>query len=224
MVWIAPALLSANFARLGEALEIVKSAGASMVHIDVMDGHFTPDVSVGQPVIARLRQATDLVLDVRLAIECPERFAGDFVKAGADRIAVHPESTPRWHSVVELIRTHRAKAGVALNPTTPVDSVADALADVDFLTILSADLGVDDRFIPWSIAKVRRAAQLRGERRLDFSIQVEGGVGFENFEELIRAGVDILVAGSAIFHSENPKARLREMIRLASEVRQTSRV
>lgn len=195
-----------------------------MVHIDVMDGHFTPDVSVGQPVIARLRQATDLILDVRLAIELPERFADEFIKAGADRVSVHPESTPRWHSVLESIRARRAKAGMALNTTTPVDSVADALADADFLTILSADQGVDDRFIPWATTKVRRAAQLREDRRLDFAIQVEGGVSFENLEELIRAGADILVAGSAIFHNENPKARLREMIRLASEVCQKSRV
>jgi len=194
-----------------------------MVHVDVTDGHFTPDVSVGQPVIARLRQATDLVLDLRLAVERPERFADEFIKLGADRVSVHPESTPHWYSVLESIRARRTKAGVALNPETPVDSVVDALGDVDFLTILSAELGVDDRFIPWATAKVRQAAQLREDRRLDFAIQVEGGVGFENIEALIRAGADILVAGSAIFHSENPKARLQEMIRLASEARQTSR-
>lgn len=195
-----------------------------MVHVDVTDGHFTPDVSVGQPVIARLRQATDLVLDLRLAIERPERFADEFIKAGADRVSVHPESTPHWYSVLESIRARRTEAGVALNPTTPVDSVADALGGVDFLTILSSDLGVDDRFIPWTTAKVRQAVQLRKDRRLELAIQVEGGVGFEHVEELIHAGADILVAGSAIFHSENSKARLREMIRLASEARQASRV
>lgn len=194
-----------------------------MVHIDVTDGHFTPDVSVGQPVLARLRQATDLVLDVRLAIERPERFADDFLKAGADRVSIHVESTPHWHSTLESVRARRAKAGVALNPETPVDSIEDALGDLDFLTILSADLGADDRFIPWAAAKVRQAARLREDRRLGFAIQVEGGIGFENVEELIRSGADILVAGSAIFHSENPKARLQEMIRLASEVRQPSR-
>ncbi|HKS96987.1 MAG TPA: ribulose-phosphate 3-epimerase [Terriglobia bacterium] len=223
MVWIAPALLSANFARLGEALEIAKSAGATMVHIDVTDGHFTPDVSVGQPVLARLRQATDLVLDVRLAIERPERFADDFLKAGADRVSIHVESTRHWHSTLESVRARRAKAGVALNPETPVDLIEDALGDLDFLTILSADLGADGRFIPWAAAKVRQAARLREDRRLGFAIQVEGGIGLESVEELIRSGADILVAGSAIFHSENPKARLQEMIRLASEVRQTSR-
>ena len=196
-----------------------------MLHVDVMDGHFTPDLTVGQPVIAGLRRATDLVLDVRLAIERPERFIAEFVKAGADRVSVHPESTPDLHLALELIRRPGAKPGVALNPLTPLSSVADALGEVDFLTLVTAGSGVDeDVFLPRSVARVGAAARMRDERRLQFAIQVEGGVGFENLEELIRAGADILVAGSAIFHSDNPETRLADMIRLASEVRQTSRV
>jgi ribulose-phosphate 3-epimerase len=222
---VAPALLSADFARLGEALGIIKSAGASMVHVDVMDGHFTPDLSVGQPVIASLRRATDLVLDVRLAIERPERFVAEFTKAGADRVAVHPESTTDLHRTLDLVRGQGSKAGVALNLGTPLSSVRDVLEEIDFLTILAAESGLRERpFVPRSVAKVRNAARMRDERRLEFAIQVEGGVGFDNLEELIRAGADILVAGSAIFHSDNPKTRLIEMIRLASEMRQTSRV
>ena len=224
MALVAPALLSADFARLGEALGIIKAAGASMVHVDVMDGHFTPDLTVGQPVIRSLRRATDLALDVRLAIERPERYVGEFIEAGADRIAIHPESTSRLGLVLQLIRARRTKAGVALNAATPLESVTEVLGDVDFVTILSAHSGVDDLFVPRSAGKISSCSQIRANRRLDFAIQVEGGVGFDNIEELIQAGADILVTGSAIFDSGNPKDRLTQMIRLASEMRQTSRV
>lgn len=225
MALIAPSLLAADFARLAEALEIIKAAGASMIHVDVMDGHFAPDITVGQPVIASLRKATDLALDVHLLVERPERYAAQFVDAGADRLAVHAEATPHLPRVLELIRTRGAKAGAALNPATPVESLGDVLGEVDFLTILAADPGIQEgAFIPWSMEKVRAAARAREERRLQFAIQVEGAVGFDNLEELVRAGADILVAGSAIFHNDDPKARLGEMIRRASEARQVSRI
>jgi len=224
MALVAPALLSADFARLSEALEMIKAAGASMVHVDVMDGHFAPDVTVGQPVIQSLRRATDLVLDLRLAIERPERYAGEFIAAGADRIAIHPEST--WHlcRVLELIRARGAKAGIALNTATSIESVTEVLGDVDFVTILSAHLGGDDTFLPRAVDKISSCSRMRADRRLEFAIQAEGGIGFDNLEELIRAGADILVAGSVIFHNDDPRARLAEMIRLASELHQTSRV
>ena len=224
MALVAPALLSADFARLGEALGIIKAAGASMVHVDVMDGHFTPDLTVGQPVIRSLRRATDLVLDVRLAIERPERYVDEFIEAGADRIAIHPESTTHLGRVLQFVRARRAKAGVALSTATPVEFVTEVLGDVDFVTILGAHLGVNDLFVRRSAEKISSCSQVRAGRRLDFAIQVEGGVGFDNIEELIQAGADILVAGSAIFDSGNPKDRLAQMIRLASEIRQTSRV
>lgn len=225
MALIAPSLLAADFARLGEALEIIKAAGASMAHIDVMDGHLVPEITVGQPVVASLRRATDLVLDVHLLIERPERFAAEFVEAGADRVSVHPEATPDLGRALSIIRKRGAKAGVALNPATPVESVADILEEIDFLTILAADPGNgEETFVPRAMAKVSNALRARENRRLDFSIQVEGGVDFQNFEEFVRAGADILVVGSAIFSNDNPKARLAEMIRLASGVRQTSKV
>ncbi len=225
MALVAPSLLSADFARLGEALELIKAAGASMVHVDVMDGHFTPDLTVGQPVIARLRKATDLVLDVHLLIERPERFAAEFVDAGAERLAVQIEATPNVHRVLEIIRERGAKAGVTLNPSTPVDALADVLGEVDFVTVLAADPGEREQaFIPRSVEKIRQAARARQDRRLDFALQVEGGVSLENLEDLLRAGADILVAGSAIFQNENPRARLSEMIRMASVARQMSKV
>ena len=154
MVLIAPSLLAADFARLGEALHLIKEAGASMVHVDVMDGHFVPDISVGQPVVQSLRKATDLVLDLHLLIERPERYVPEFVEMGADRIAIHAEATPNLHKVLGVIRTGGAKAGLALNPSTAVESVSDALEEIDYLLILSADLGfANSSFLPRTLAQ-----------------------------------------------------------------------
>jgi ribulose-phosphate 3-epimerase len=258
MALIAPALLAADFAHLGEALDAIEIAGARMVHVDVMDGHFTPQITVGQPVVKSLRQRTRLALDVHLLIERPERYAAQFVEAGADRLAVHPESTTQLHRVLEMIRAHGAKAGVALNPATTVASVADVLGEVDFLTVLCADAGADlgqpptrgeqsaaergagevrgarapqgavqsdgearprpvaATRIPASLSKIRAVVRARQEQGLGFAIIAEGGVTFESCRELVRAGADILAAGSAIFHTDNPKARLSELIRLAA--------
>jgi ribulose-phosphate 3-epimerase len=225
MALIAPALLAGDFARLGEALRVIQEAGAPMVHVDVMDGHFVPDITVGQPVVRSLRKATRLVLDVHLLIERPERYTAEFIEAGADRVAVHAESTPHLHRVLEQIRARGAKAGVALNPATPVESVVDSLGEIDFLLVLSADPGIEEQaFIARSTAKVHAAARAREERQLGLAIQVEGGIGFDQIEELVRAGADILVVGSAIFDNDDPKARLKEMIRLASAARQTASV
>ena len=216
MALIAPSLLAADFTRLGEALRAIKEAGAGMVHVDVMDGHFVEDISVGQPVVRSLRKATDLVLDLHLLIERPERYVEEFL-AAADRVAVHIEATTRLHEVLEVIRTRGVKAGVALKPSTPVDSIVDLVGEFDYLSILSSDPGLGERaFIPRSVEKTRAAASLRDARRGDFEIQVEGGIGFEHIELLAQAGADILVAGSAIFNSEDPKASLGEMLRLAS--------
>jgi len=225
MALIAPSLLAADFARLGEALRTIKDAGAGMVHVDVMDGHFVEDISVGQPVVRSLRKATDLILDLHLLIERPERYVGEFLAAGADRIAVHFEATTRLHHAVEMIRKQGVKAGIALNPSTPVDSIVDLVGEFDYLSILSADPGLSERtFIPRSREKVRAAASLREGRGADFVIQVEGGIRVEHLQELAQAGADILVAGSAIFNSEDPKARLGEMLQLVSGAPRTSKV
>jgi ribulose-phosphate 3-epimerase len=224
MVLIAPSLLAADFARLGEALHLIKEAGASIVHVDVMDGHFVPDISVGQPVIRSLRKATDLVLDLHLLIERPERYVPEFMEIGADRIAVHAEATPNLHKVLSVIRTGGAKAGLALNPSTAIEAVSDALEEIDYLLILSADLGfANSPFLPRALLKVQTACALRREKRLDFAIQVEGSIGEEQIEALGQAGADILVAGSDIFQ-EDPKTRLAKMIRRAASSRHVSRV
>jgi len=222
---IVPSLLAADFARLGEALRTIKEAGAGIVHVDVMDGHFVEDISVGQPVVRNLRKATDLALDLHLLIERPERYVGEFLAAGADRLAVHIEATTRLHQVLDVIRKQGVQAGVALNPSTPVDSIVDLVGEFDYLSILSSDPGLGEgTFIPRSAEKVRAAASLRDERRAEFVIQVEGGIRVEHMERLVQAGADILVAGSAIFNSEDPKARLGEILRLVSGLPRTIKV
>jgi ribulose-phosphate 3-epimerase len=224
MVQIIPSLLAADFARLGEALNIIKEAGASTVHVDVMDGHFVPDLSVGQPVIKSLRKATDLVLDLHLLIERPERYVTEFIEVGADRIAIHAEATPNLHRALEMIRAGGAKTGLAVNPSTAVESVADSLDEIDYLLILSADPGfANATFLHRTLSKVKTACALRGERRLEFAIQVEGGITQEQMGMLGEAGADILVAGSDIFQ-EDPKTRFANILRLAGSLRQVSRV
>ena len=200
MVQIAPSLLAEEFARLGEALQRIEEAGASMVHVDVMDGHFVPDISVGQPVVKSLRKATDLALDVHLLIERPERYVKEFVEIGADRLAIHAEATRNLHRVLRVIRTEGAQVGLALNPSTAVESVADALVEIDYLLILSADLGFENpSFLPGTFGKIQTACAVRRERQLDFAIQVEGCISQEQVETLEEAGADILVAGFDIF-------------------------
>jgi len=217
MALIVPSLLAADFARLGDALDIVKAAGLPMLHVDVMDGHFVEDISAGQPVIRRLRKATELVLELHLLIERPERYVAEFLEIGADRVSVHPEATTRLHEILEQIRKQDAKAGVALNPATPLETIVDLAGEFDYLSILSSDPGLAERtFIPRAVEKVREAALRRDEWRAEFAIEVEGGIRFEHLEQLTRSGADILVAGSAIFKDNDPKARLEELRRFVS--------
>jgi ribulose-phosphate 3-epimerase len=224
MALIAPSLLAADFARLGEALQLIKSAGVSMIHVDVMDGHFVPEISVGQPVVKSLRKATDLVLDLHLMIERPERYVPEFLELGGDRIAVHAESTPNLHRVLKMVRSGGAKAGLALNPSTSIESFTDALGGIDYLLILSADLGfADPAYLPGTVEKVRTANALRRDRRLDFVIEVDGKIGQAQIEELAQAGADILVADSDIF-VEDPQVKLTAMMHLAASSGQVSRI
>jgi ribulose-phosphate 3-epimerase len=224
MALIAPSLLAADFARLGEALQYIKEAGASMVHVDVMDGHFVPDLTVGQPVVKSLRKATELVLDLHLLIERPERYVTEFIELGADRIAIHAEATPNLHKTLSLIRTGGSQAGLALNPSTAVESVVDALAGIDYLLILSSDLGfADSSYLPGTRGKVQTASALRRQGGMEFAIQVEGNIGEEQIEELGEAGADILVAGSDIFQ-KGSKSRWVELMRQTASVRRVSKV
>jgi ribulose-phosphate 3-epimerase len=225
MALIAPALLAADFARLGEALRTVEAAGCRMIHIDVADGHFTGDVTVGQPVVESIRKATRLELDLHLLIERPERYVQEFVHAGANRLAVHPESTPHLYRTLKVIRRSGARAGVALGPGIPLDSLSDVLRDFDFLNILTADPDhgpglasseAEPELIRTQLDKVGQAFKLRERLGLSFELQVDGGLKRENIEDVISIGADILVCGFDIFHSQDPLARLTDLTRAAS--------
>ncbi len=221
MIIIAPSLLAADFARLGDALKFIKEAGATMVHVDVMDGHFVPDLTVGQPVVKSLRKATDLDVDLHLLIERPERFVGEFIEAGANRVAIHAESTPNLRRVLSEIREGGAQAGLALNPATAVESVADVLGEIDYLLILASDQGfAKSNYLPRTVAKIEAASAIRQERKLGFAIQVEGNLAEEDIDTLENAGADILVAGSDIFQKDN---RWVELMRSTTATRRGSR-
>lgn len=225
MAEIAPSILSADFARLSEVLAAIKGGGAPLIHVDVMDGHFVPNITIGEPVVESLRKATDLVLDCHLMIADPERQAPQFIAAGADMVSVHQEATPHLHRVLELIRSHGAQAGAVLNPATPVATLTEVLGELDYVLLMAVNPGFGaQKFIPRTLEKIRQLRRLREERRLDFRIEVDGGVGLDNLGTVIAAGADILVIGSAIFLSEDPRATLAEMVRQASEAPQTYRV
>jgi len=210
---LAPSILSADFARLGEALAQIKESGAGLVHVDVMDGHFVPNLTIGPPVVASLRKATTVPLDVHLMIEAPGNWAADYLDAGADMISVHYEADTHLHRTVQAIRARGVRAGVALNPATPVSVLDALLPDLDHVLVMSVNPGFSgQQFIPGALDKVSRLRRESSERGLDLRIQVDGGVTGSNAAALVRAGADILVAGSAVFGQEDPVAAARELI------------
>ncbi len=218
MVEIAPSILSADFSRLGEQVETVKSGGASMLHVDVMDGRFVPNISIGVPVVRSLRAATDLILDCHLMIEEPDRYVPAFIEAGAQMISVHQEACPHLDRSVQLIRDLGAQAGVVLNPATPVHLLDDLLGSLDFVLIMSVNPGFGgQKLLPYTLDKVRRLAQLREERGLSYRIEIDGGVTLDNLSATIEAGCDIVVAGSSIFGAEDARAAFQAMRRRAEE-------
>lgn len=218
MVQIVPSILSADFARLAEEIAAVERGGAKMLHIDIMDGHFVPNLTMGPPVVKSIRKTTRLTLDVHLMIEDPDRFAPIFVEAGANRISVHQEACRHLDRTLHLIQSEGARAGVVLNPATPVAMLEDVLDVVDHVLIMSVNPGFGGQeFIPRSLHKVRELVQMRERRRLDFAIEIDGGVSRDNVTEIVRAGCDWLVAGSAVFHSADPAATVKEMQQVALE-------
>ena len=218
MVQIAPSILSADFSRLGEQVETVKSGGASMLHVDVMDGRFVPNISIGVPVVRSLRAATDLILDCHLMIEEPDRYVPAFIEAGAQMISVHQEACPHLDRSVQLIRDLGAQAGVVLNPATPVHLLDDLLGSLDFVLIMSVNPGFGgQRLLPYTLDKVRRLAELREERGLSYRIEIDGGVTLDNLSAIVEAGCDIVVAGSSIFGTVDARAAFQAMRRRAEE-------
>ena len=210
---LAPSLLSADFTRLGEELRFIEAAGAQVVHVDVMDGRFVPNITIGLPVVESLRKATGLPLDCHLMIVEPLRFAAEFVKAGAGWVSVHQEADPHLHRTLAAIRQAGGKAGVVLNPGTPVETLVDLVGDFDFVLLMSVNPGFGGQsFIPRVMDKVRRLDALRTERGQPFFIQVDGGVSFQNATALVQAGADCLVAGNAVFKAQDPKQAVADLL------------
>lgn len=196
-----------------------------MLHVDVMDGHFVPNITIGPPVVESLRKITKSVLDVHLMITDPDTYAPVFIQAGADQVSVHYEAARHLDRTLRLIRGLGAKAGVVLNPGTPVSVLEDVLHLADFVLVMSVNPGFGgQKFIPHSLNKIRQLARIRAEKGLDFAIEIDGGVGRDNLESIVEAGCDWLVAGSSVFHSADPAATVKEMQQLAERAAGTIRV
>jgi len=212
MTEILPSILSADFARLGEQVAALEQAGCRILHVDIMDGHFVPNLTIGPPVVASLRNATRLTLDVHLMITDPDRYAPLFIEAGANRVSVHQEACPHLDRTLKMIQGLGALAGVVINPATPVATVNEVLGFVDYVLVMSVNPGFGgQKFIPYTLDKVRQLAQKRRERSLAFAIEIDGGVTLENVGEMVKAGVDWVVAGSAIFGAGKPAEAFIEM-------------
>lgn len=209
---IAPSILSADFARLGEEIQAVERGGATILHVDVMDGHFVPNLTVGLPVVKSLAQATQLPIDAHLMISEPGRYAEQFVEAGAKMVSVHVEADAHLHRTLTSIRSAGAAAGVVINPATPVESLSEALPYADYVLVMSVNPGFGgQRFIETALDKVRRLRQLIQERGLTTRIEIDGGVDLNNIAAVVSAGAEIIVAGSAIFSSNDPEAAVRNL-------------
>jgi ribulose-phosphate 3-epimerase len=217
-VEIAPSILAADFAALGEEIRAVERGGANLLHVDVMDGHFVPNISIGVPVVESLRKATRLPLDVHLMIENPERYIQPFSEAGADMISVHQEATCHLNRVLSMIREHGCRPGVVINPATPVSALSEVLGSVDHVLVMSVNPGFGgQKFIPGTLGKIRRLKEIRERYNHSFRIEVDGGLSTENVLDVVRAGAEILVAGTSIFHTPDPAEAVRVMKQIAGE-------
>jgi ribulose-phosphate 3-epimerase len=215
---IAPSILASNFTKLGEEVRAVEEGGADVIHVDVMDGHFVPNLSIGVPVVASLHKATRLPLDVHLMIERPDEYVERFAKAGAARILVHQEATVHLDRVLTMIREAGAQSGAVINPATPVAMLTDVLDKVDTVLVMSVNPGFGgQKFIPGAIEKIRQLNQWRARYNGAFRIEVDGGVDAENIADLARAGANTFVAGTSIFHTPDPAAAVRNLRKLATD-------
>jgi ribulose-phosphate 3-epimerase len=216
MIKIAPSILSADFARLGEEVRAVAAAGADYIHVDVMDGHFVPNLTIGPLVVAALRQVTTLPLDVHLMIENPDRYIADFAKAGADIITVHQEAVPHLHRTVQLIKSLGKKAGVSLNPATPVATLDVILDELDLVLMMTVNPGFGGQaFIDSGLAKITALRREIDRRGLAVELEVDGGVKPDNIGRIAAAGAEVFVAGSAVFGTPDYAATIAELRRQA---------
>jgi ribulose-phosphate 3-epimerase len=213
---LAPSILSSDYARLGEEVAAAARGGASLVHVDVMDGHFVPNITLGPPIVASLHKATPLPLDVHLMIENADRYLQAFVDAGAAWISLHQEAVPHLQRQVAFLRERGVRAGVALNPATPLATLDEVLPELDYVLVMSVNPGFGgQKFIPAALDKIRRLRRIIQDRGLKAQIEVDGGVDLGNIRSLVEAGAEVLVAGSAVFGHGDPESAARRLIEAA---------
>ncbi len=218
MIDLAPSILSADFAHLAAQVRSATEGGGTVVHVDIMDGHFVPNLTIGPPVVKSLRKATDLPLDCHLMIENPDEFIPIFIEAGADWVSVHQEACRHLNRTLHLIRSHSALAGVVINPATPVDALSEVLDIVDYVLVMSVNPGFGaQEFLPNSLHKIRKLGEIRAQRGLHYRIEVDGGIALDTVAEVVRAGAEILVAGNAVFGNGDPKTNAQRLLKAATE-------
>jgi ribulose-phosphate 3-epimerase len=216
LIELAPSILAADFAHLAEQVERAAAGGGSVVHVDVMDGHFVPNITIGPPVVKCLRQATRLPLDCHLMIEDPDLYIPEFAAAGADWISVHQEACRHLNRTLHLIKQHNCRAGVVINPATPVETLAEVLEIVDYVLVMSVNPGFGaQKFIPATLHKMRKLAEIRAERGYSYRIEVDGGVGMDTVAQVVQAGAEILVAGNAVFGKGDAKVNAAALLEAA---------
>jgi ribulose-phosphate 3-epimerase len=214
---IAPSILSADFSKLAEQVRLAEIGGADIIHCDIMDGKFVPNITFGPVVVSSVRKVTKLPIDVHLMIESPDNFIEDFIKAGADYISVHQEEVVHLHRTISKIKELGAKAGVVINPATPVNTLVDILEFVDFVLVMSVNPGFGgQKFIESSLKKIEELSKIRDKENLSFEIEIDGGVTSENIEKISKVGCDIFVAGSSVFGQDNISAAATELKNLVS--------
>jgi ribulose-phosphate 3-epimerase len=218
MIEILPSILAADFARLGEEIRRVERGGVSMLHCDVMDGHFVPNLTIGPPVLKSIRKITRLTLDIHLMITDPDRYAPMFIEAGADQVLVHQEVCPHLDSSLRSIQKLGARAGVVINPATPVSTLSEVLELADYVLVMSVNPGFGGQtFLPYTLNKVRELDRIRRERGLPFAIEIDGGITRDNIAEAVRAGCDWIVTGTSVFHTPDAAAAVTELRQIASD-------
>jgi ribulose-phosphate 3-epimerase len=218
LIELAASILSADFARLGDEVRAAGEGGASVIHVDIMDGHFVPNLTAGPPLVTSLRKATDLPLDCHLMLENPDEFIPMFAAEGANWISVHQEACRHLNRSLHHIKDQGCRAGVVINPATPVETLAEVLDVVDYVLVMSVNPGFGaQHFIPSTLHKMRRLAEIRSQRGLNYRIEVDGGIALDTVADVVRAGAEILVAGNAVFGNGDPKKNAATLLKAATE-------